>query len=48
MEGGWFRSPEDSRKCLYQVIRSGHKWHVLELRVTDRCRHVIIRNGTAP
>ncbi len=47
MEGGWFRSPSDSRKCLYQVSRNGRKWHVLKIMAMDRCRHVITGSGAA-
>jgi len=41
MEGGWFGSLKQSRKCLYYVNLKGSKCHIQEIRAIERCRHVI-------
>ena len=41
MEAGWVYGREHSRRGLYAVVRAEAGFRVREIRVSDRCRHVI-------
>ena len=45
MEGGWICCRKHPRRCLYEVAMDDTGCYIREIRVFDRCRHVIISHS---